>query len=46
MRAVKKHDRIVLKYLKKTGRFKTLKELEISLESKQKRGFVKIFVIK
>jgi hypothetical protein len=38
MGAVKKHDRIVLKYLKKTGRFKTLKELQKSLDRKQKKG--------
>jgi len=37
MGAVKKHDRIVLKYLKKTGRFKTLKELEKSLDRKRKK---------
>jgi len=37
MRAVKKYDRIVLKYLKKTRRFKTLKELEKCLDRKQKK---------
>jgi len=37
MRAVKKHDRIVLKYLAKTGRFETLKELEKSLDRKQEK---------
>jgi hypothetical protein len=37
MGAVKKHDRIVLKYLKKTGRFKTVKELQKSLDKKQKK---------
>jgi len=38
MGAVKKHDRLVKKYLKKTGRFKTLKELEKSIDKKQKKG--------
>ena len=38
MRPDKKHDKIVLKYLKKTGRFKTLEELEKSLDRKQKKG--------
>ncbi|CBY31507.1 unnamed protein product [Oikopleura dioica] len=37
MGAVKKHDRLVKKYLKKTGRFKTLKELEKSIDKKQKK---------
>jgi len=37
MTAVRKYDRIVLKYLKKTRRFKTLKELEKSLDRKQKK---------
>ncbi|CBY10937.1 unnamed protein product [Oikopleura dioica] len=37
MGAVKKHDRLVKKYLKKTGRLKTLKELEKSLDRKQKK---------
>ncbi|CBY31510.1 unnamed protein product [Oikopleura dioica] len=35
MGAVKKHDRLVKKYLKKTGRLKTLKELEKSIDRKQ-----------
>jgi hypothetical protein len=43
MGAVKKHDKIVLKYLKRTGRLKTLKELKKSLDRKQKKGLVKLF---
>jgi len=37
MNSVKKHDRILLRYLKKAGRLKTLKEFEKSLDRKQKR---------
>ena len=37
MNSVKKHDRIVLKYLKMTGRLKTLQELKKSLDRKQKK---------
>ena len=43
MASVDKHDRIVLKYLKKTGRLKTVKELEKGLDRKQKKGLVRSF---
>ena len=38
MEVVGKYDKIVLKYLKKTKRLKTLKEFEKGLDRKQKKG--------
>jgi len=38
MKSVDMHNRIVLKYLKKTGRLKTLQELKKSLDRKQKKN--------
>ena len=38
MGAVKKYDKYVKNYLKKTGRLKTLKEFKKSLERKKQKG--------